>query len=143
MEFERLELTVELSHFCFSRLLGEIALLLPFTWWQPSFWAQVSISAGGNIAKNHIQTDFKIKNLLWPIVIGLYIYKHVTSYQMQHYTDLMSLLSENRYTAKVINLLEGKKDFHTLAVMGIQAEEDPKILWISDSVLLLTNKHSH
>jgi hypothetical protein len=62
---------------------------------------------------------------------------------MQHYTDLMSLLSDNKYAAKVIKLLEGQKDFHTLAVIGIHAEEDPKILWISDSVLLLTNEHLH
>jgi len=55
----------------------------------------------------------------------------------------MSLLSDNKYAVKVIKLLEGQKDFHTLAVIGIHAEEDPKILWISDSVLLLTNELSH
>jgi hypothetical protein len=103
----------------------------------------VAISTVSNIAKNNIGLGFKIKNFLWPIVICLYIYKHVTSYQTQYYADLKSLLSDNKYAAKVIKLLEGQREFLTLAVVGIHAEDDPEILWISDSMLLLTNELSH
>ena len=103
----------------------------------------MSFSVGANIAKIYYGWDFEIKNLLWPIVICLYIYKYVTGYKTQHYNDLKSLLSDNKYATKIIKLLEGQRDFHTLAVVAIHAEYDPQILWISDSALLLTNEFSH
>lgn len=95
------ELSVDIA----MRTASNAALLVPFTWRQPSFWAQVGFSVITLIAKDYLGIEYKIKNALWPVVIILCLAKAIMGARAQYENDVASMLAELKYNTKLINLI--------------------------------------